>query len=133
MLLMRLVTFGFNTANDPGLNLLAISIVTSSLVIFKGVFVHQIYKQCSLDVLEMTCYLNTAIIGFASLYATNKPEKEQKVIAYISGTIAFLLFLLIVAYHIFKEICLKVWKKLSIKGEVNLIMPVDGDQRDVNC
>ena len=60
------------------------------------------------SVLETICYLNIALFCIMKFHTLNETDyEEQKVVAYISGSITFVLFLSILVYHFFTEIILK--------------------------
>ena len=65
LLLTRAVLYIVSAANvsrDPGVNLLAIGIVITGLLLLKGYSQgSRIYKKWSLDLLEMTCYVNITL------------------------------------------------------------------------
>ena len=71
-----------NVSNDPGVNLLAIGIATSSLFLFKGLLVHQLYKKWPKDILEMSCYFNIVLISLAKFYTLKQTEKDQTIVMY---------------------------------------------------
>ena len=118
LLFIRIVlyaTFALNVSNDPDVNLLAIGIVMLSLFFVKGLFVPKICKKWVLDVLEMAFYLNAALISVANLYAQDKSISGTKVIAYISGSVSFVLFCLVLSHHILTESCVSCLKKFDPK------------------
>ena len=61
------VVFALNTSNNPGVNLLAIGLVVSSLFFIKGLFVSNLYKKWILDILEMIFYMNVVLICLSNL------------------------------------------------------------------
>ena len=130
------VVFALNVSNNPGVNLLAIGIVVVCLILFKGLLIHKIYKNWPIDVLELVWYFNIALVSLAKSFTLEEKESDQMVVTYVSGAIAFILFILIVTCHIVTEIFLPLWKKIKQRSdqvEVNLVNfppSLDSDQRD---
>ena len=105
--------FVLNLSGDPGVNLLAIIVITSSILVLKGYF-GRIYKNWMVDIIELACYLNLTLFS-AAVFFTLKAGRDQTVVAYISGAIAFLLLLVALVYHVFSEVGLKVGRFLNRK------------------
>ena len=129
------LVFALNVSGDPGVNLLAIILVTSSLIFLKGFF-GKIYKNWVVEIVEMICYLNIALFNATILY-TLEAGRSHTFTAYISGSITFALFLVVLIYHVFTEMLLKLWKKYSQKGMdngmengVQLPIVIDSDKTD---
>ena len=110
LLLVRVVLFvvlATNTSQDPYASLVAISIAVSSLFLLKGIF-PRVYKNHLPNILETFCLMNIIFLCIANFYTINKGfAKMQKSLAYISGSITTLLFLFVIAYHLFAEIIIK--------------------------
>ena len=107
-----------NVSNNPSVNTLAIGIsmlflLAMVLNTYHGV-TGQLYRNSIVDLIELVCYMNIALFSIVKLYALgSENEKTQIVVAYISGSITFALFVSIFAYHIFTE-CIaksKHWKQ----------------------
>ena len=114
LLLARVVlylVFALNKSGDPGVNLISISVVSCGLMFLKGL-VSRVYKSWIVEAISMTCYLNMALLSVSTLFLL-EISTNQFIFAFISGTIVILLLLLVFSYHIFTEICLKVWKTLN--------------------
>ena len=110
------VALATNTSQDPYASLVAISVATSSILLMKGT-VFKVYKNQLPNILENFCFLNIILICIVNFYTINKGYTEvQVIIAYISGFIITFLILLVVVYHMFTEIIikLKLWMKLKI-------------------
>ena len=136
LLLVRVVLYiasALNVNRAPGIDLLITGVVMIGLSLFKGhVGINGcIYRKWPLDVLEITCYINLTVLSFAGLY-TLEAQQDQRVVGYISGTITFALFLIVLIYHMFTETCFKKTKianKLKwIRGERH----VDEDEDPVD-
>ena len=123
LLLARIILyiiFALNLSGDPGVNLLAIIVITSSIIILKGYF-GQLYKNWMIDIIELVSYFNLILLS-AAVFFTLKSGTDQSVAIYLSGAAAFILVLVILAYHIFYEVCLKIWqaaKQKRVKLESN--------------
>ena len=117
LLLVRAVLYvavSINVSNDPGINLLALGFVVISILLLKGCLKkNKIYKKWPLELLEMISYMNLAFLCLMSFYLL-EDKKNQKIVAYISGSVMLLLFVLILFYHIIFELILKL--KLWIRS-----------------
>ena len=111
LLLARAVLYLVFVYSSPGLNLLAIVIVTCGLLFLKGHF-GMIYKNWIVDVIEMVCYLNTALFSAAILFTLETGE-YQTVVTFTSVSVMFILVLFVLAYHIHTELFLKLWMKFK--------------------
>ena len=102
LLLVRAIVYTISTADvsisDRTLTLLAIGIIIHLLTIL--LCISKPYKSKLVMALEMICYANIVCLCFATFYASNRPGKGQDMIAYISGTVSLVLFLVILVYHI---------------------------------
>ena len=119
LLLIRAVVYviaAVNVANDPGIDLLAIGFVVVGILLLKGCLKggNKIYKQWRLELMEMLSYINLSFFCLMSFYLLDD-KRSQGVVAYISGSIALILFLIILFYHIIFELILKFklnfWKR----------------------
>ena len=118
LLLARVVlylVFALNESSDPGVNLMAVAIVSCGLFFLKGHF-GRIYKNWIVDTVEMICYLNIALISIIKLF-TLEAEKDQTILACISGTITLTLLVVVLIYHIFTELCLKVRRRTKTRSD----------------
>ena len=101
LLLVRIIlflVFALNLSSDPGVNLLAIIMITSNIFVLKGYF-GRVYKNWMIDAMELASYLNLILFSAAAFF-TLKSGTDQTVVVYISGGTAFILLLVILAYHI---------------------------------
>jgi hypothetical protein len=134
LLLARVVlylVFALNKSGDPGVNLITISVVSCCLMFQKGL-VARVYKRWIVEAISMTCYLNMALLSVSTFFSLEN-RSTQSVFALISGSVMILLLLLVISYHMFTEICLKVVKKLnkkSVKDEISDVSQIDFDSRD---
>ena len=118
LLLVRVTLFTLlatNTSQDPYASLVAISIAVSSLFLIKGVF-SRIYRNLLPNILETFCLMNIIFLCITNFYTINKGyAKMQKDLAYVSGSIITLLFVFVIAYHVYTEIVIKsrLWVVLN--------------------
>ena len=118
LLLVRVILFTLlatNTSQDPYASLVAISIAVGSLFLMKGIF-SRVYRNHLPNILETFCLINILFLCIANFYTLNKGyAKMQKALAYVSGSIITLLFIFVIAYHVFTEIIIKskVWVVLN--------------------
>ncbi len=101
------VTSKNNEYKDYGVALTVICILILSIIVFLG----GIYKQQWLNILNASFYTNLTILSFFSFYsATRQPEfsgrgnETQITATYTSLVIAFVTFLFILAYHVYKRL-----------------------------
>ena len=122
-----------NVSNDPAVNLLAVGITMTCLLLLKGYSQGNLYQKWSLDVLEMACYLNIALFSLVELFIL-EGNRNQEIIAYISGSFTIVLFLLVLVYHLFTEVLSKanVSKLLRQKQEGPEELRIDLLVTDVN-
>lgn len=105
LLLLRTVLFiifASNVLGDPAINLLAIAVAMSLLMVY-GWNIGSVYRKRGLDLLEHSYFLNLGVVSVATLY-TNSTSVSQSTAAYISATIAMVTFVGIVIYHIYMQV-----------------------------
>jgi hypothetical protein len=96
-----------NVSGDPGINLLVTGLVMVSLLLLKGCLERvkgPIYRSWPVDALETSCHINIIFLSFARFY-TLESNKDQSVVAYISGTVVLTLLLGVLAYNVIIQIC----------------------------
>ena len=102
LLLVRAVVYTISSADvsisDRTVTLLAIGIIVYLLTILLCSF--RPYKSRAVQALELICYANIVCLCFATFFISYKEGKSQDTIAYISGTVSLVLFLVVVLYHI---------------------------------
>ena len=97
------ITSAANVSNNPAVNLLAVGIVMICILVLKSYSQGSLYRKWLLDILEMACYVNIALFSLTELFIL-EGNRNQKITAYISGSITIILFLLILIYHLFTEV-----------------------------
>ena len=119
LLLIRAVLYvstAANVSSDPGVNLLVVGIAVTGLLFIKGFFYRSLYRQWSLDLLEMSCYMNLSCFCFAQFFAL-AGNKDRRATAYVSGCFTLALLFIVLGYHVLNEFFMKVtirsWKILT--------------------
>ena len=101
LLLVRIVLFlifSLNTRGNSNINLLTIIITVLILLVYM-VLAGGLYRKWSLNVVECSFFFNLGIFAFATSY-TKVTGHGQVPVAYTSSSIAFTLFIIIVAVHV---------------------------------
>ena len=81
------------------------------LLFLKGIVKKTIYKRWSLDLLEVSCYMNVLCFSLATLFAL-VGNRDETVIAYVSGSVIMLEFLIVICASFLMKVCDKdVWNK----------------------
>ena len=135
-----LLVFAFNDQQDPSINLLAILVGTGMVIVWAWAS-HGVYKNWCLDALEGSFVLNLIILGAATYHVNQSGgSRSQLAVGYTSVSIAFAIFIGILAYHILQQLRqTKLWKKvpkLKLKkldkeaedNPINNLQIVDYDQ-----
>ena len=124
-----LLVFALNPQQDPSVNLLAILVGTGMLHFWAWIS-GGVYRNWCLDALEGSFALNLIILAAATSYVDNS-KGSQLAVGYTSVSIAFITFIVILAYHIFQQLmrhtklCMKVPKlkltdqKVSFQPDAN--------------
>lgn len=101
-----------NVSNDPAINLLAIGGIVTGILILKGYFKgNKIYKKWPVEIIEMISYLNISLFSLTSYYLLGS-RRRQETVAYLSVSVTFVLFVVILLYHVGSEVILKsrLWR-----------------------
>lgn len=93
-----------NIIGDPRVSLASTNILIGLLILVKGVLKKKIYKNWSIDLMEMIIYFN--IISLAVLTLLTESIKIQGTFAYCSIMITFASFLIVVLFHVVRHTCL---------------------------
>ena len=105
-LMLRFILFlVFATSAFRNSSATLIAITTSLLIVtsLTRAFTGRIYKNWYVDILEVLFLLNLGILSVATSHNL-MTSGNQQLVANISGATSLILFLLIVAYHVFKQI-----------------------------
>ena len=109
-----------NATNDPRINCLAVGVIAAGLLLLKGYSQgSRIYKKKSIDFVELVCYVNIALLSLAELFAIGG-SGNREVIAYLSGSVTFILLLFVIISHIYIELGIKsfIWKCLKQRRQM---------------
>ena len=86
-----------NIAGDPRVSLVSTNILIGLLLLMKGVLEKKIYKNWSMDLMEVIIYFN--IISFTVLTLLTESMKTQGILAYCSIMLTFSSLLIIILLH----------------------------------
>ena len=103
LLFIRVILYlvsALNVFGDPKTPLYSIVVMVGSLFLLKEVVKRRIYKKRALNVLESIFLYNLLIFTAATLYLRDT-NGNRIALAYTSTSIAFVLFVLILTYHIY--------------------------------
>ncbi len=123
------LTSALNVSNSFQLNLLAVGMCVTSLIIYKAYIGNTIYKNAILDYLELTYYSNIILLVIATSYY-KRDEKKQSIATAISISVVLMLFLCTLFCHIMLTLRNMKWaKKLKIRLEICLERKRNRDRR----
>jgi len=130
-----LLIFAVNPQQDPSINLLAILVGTGILTIWAWIS-GGVYRNWCLNALEGSFILNLMILA-AATYHVKLSGGNQLAVGYTSVIIALVIFLGILAYHIFRQVrATNLWKVLKMDQRFkNLKLnhaPVNDAEEDEN-
>ena len=111
-----------SVSHNPNINTLVVAISMMFLLLILPKICYSVsghlYRNFILNLLELVVYMNLVLFSIIKLYALGLKRVEiEIVVAYISGSVIFALFVTVLAYHIFSEIIAKtkVWKMSADK------------------
>ena len=96
------VVAAVNVSNDPEVNLLAVAIAITGLLLLKGFANKSIYKRWPLDVLEVSCYVNILCFCLANLFAL-AGNRDGTAMAYVSGSLIVIEFAAILCVELMSK------------------------------
>ena len=110
LLLVRGVVYliaAFSISVDPRITLLSTVAIICCLLVYKTMFIVRVYKNWLLNAMESFMHLNIAIFAVFTLYTFDESgnrnrEILQTVAAYISVGTMFILFLVVITFHIYR-------------------------------
>ena len=104
LLLVRVIVYVVTAANvsgNPQFPLLVIIIAVGCLPMLNKLHGSRVYKKWPTDIIETMMYFN--IVSFAALtWYYHDTASIQEAIAHISVTFTFILFLVVIFYHVYK-------------------------------
>ena len=104
LLLVRVFLYiisAINISGDPRVSLVAIITVVTALQLIRGTCAKTLYRSLAVDIIETIMFFNLVILSTATLY-TFDTAQNQTAVAYTSISITFVIFLAIIAFHIYK-------------------------------
>ena len=113
LLLVRAVLYtvaAVNVSNDPEVNLLAVAIAMTGLLLLKGFANKSIYKKWPLDVLEVSCYINILCFCLAMLFAL-AGNRDGTTIAFTSGSLIVFKFAAVLCIELLSKPAMRLWSK----------------------
>ena len=105
LLLIRVVLlliFSLNTANNPSINLLAITATTISILTHLSL-VGGVYESRLTNITEVSFLLNIGLLSAATFYQVNTSGNKTQ-ITYISTGVAFISFMENTIYHVITKL-----------------------------
>ena len=97
------LVFAVNASGDPGINLMAVSILVGALL-FLRTRTSGLYKNNIFDWLEMTCHLNAGLYSVIQLYLLiSGTEYIVSIATYLTEIITLLLLVAVIAYHMWSN------------------------------
>ncbi len=135
LLLVRVIVYlisAFSASVDPRIALLATVITISCLLVYKAMFLIRAYKNWVLNVLESYVYVNIVLFTSITLYTFDDINKEtlQTICAYISAGTVFILFLLVIAFHVYRFSSIRLFslsQKSKLGRKVNTLLSNNQD------
>lgn len=120
------IAIAANVSGNPRNSLLVVCILLLCLIMFKSYLGITIYRKKSLDYLEMASYFNLLFFIMASFYSLGN-RRTQKRAAYISVSVAFVMFIGVILYHIHITLSrLQCYKTMS-HSVYHLVKKMDRD------
>ena len=117
LLLVRIILFlifSMNIHGSTNVNLLAISL-TVLLLFMHVVIVGSVYQTWHMNIFEYSFFLNLGVLASATLYTSKITGRGQTTVAYTSVSIVFVLFIIIVVFHILTKLkSTQHWNWISV-------------------
>ena len=104
LLLVRVVLYIVASATvsaNPQTIPLITNILVGGLFVFSKIFSLRVYKSTIVDVVDTVLCFNLLALSVLSLYDFKASIMKQKAVAYTSTIITFILFIVVVFYHVF--------------------------------
>ena len=106
LLLVRIVVYIISAGTlsmDHTISIIAIGIATSILLMLST---NRRYNKRPIEVIEVISFTNISCLCLATVFLS-KGGNGQDIVACISGSITFIMFLIVLSYHILTELCFK--------------------------
>ena len=119
LLLVRVIVYlisAFSVSVDPHITLLSTVVITSCLLLYKAMLMIKLYRNWLLNAMESYVYFNLIIFASFTWYtfddfenSSRNKEILQGVAAYISVGTIFVLFLLVIIFHVYRYGSAKIY------------------------
>ena len=106
LLLVRILVYIISAGTlsmDHTISIIAIGIAASILLMLST---NRPYNKRPIEVIEVISFTNIICLCLATVFLS-KGGKGQDIVACISGSITFIMFLIVLSYHILTELCFK--------------------------
>ena len=123
------ITFAANAVGSESFNILAICSVATALLALKG----RVYENHYLDALESSFLLNLSVLSVATIYVRENDlgNTSQALLSDLSVGTAFITFLGIFLFHIFRQLKrMKIWKEGMCFRANERSFFLNGNERD---
>ena len=117
LLLVRVIVFliaTFSESIDPRITLLSTAVIMSCLLSYKTILLIRVYKNWLLNTMESCVYFNITIFAMVTWYTFGDSESQsveilQTVAAYLSAGTIFIIFVLVITFHMYRYGSAKVY------------------------
>lgn len=127
LLLLRVCLYlvaSMNASGEPSINILAVSLSMSSLLLLVSFLKKPIYKNALINGLELACYFHIVVLAVVK-YHILKTRRGDYALAYTSISISFVMFLSVVGYSFAKvSNILKLVRRIKKDTQNNLQAPL---------
>ena len=128
---MLFVVFATSAFRNSSATLMAITTSLLVTIFLTRAFTGRIYKNWYMDVLEGLFLLNLGILSVATSHNLMTGGNQQ-LVADISGVVSLALFLVIVAYHVIKQVTsMNVYRIIHMKLKRKLRPVMDEDDQQI--
>ena len=116
LLLVRVVVYAissFTTSADPRITLLLTVSIMCCLYLYKTAFTIRVYKNWLLSAMESFVYFNIAMFTMITWYNNDQETSENlKIVsAYISVGSIFILFLMVIVFHVYRYSNSRIYRR----------------------
>jgi hypothetical protein len=114
LLLLRLLLtliLSFTASRDPNSSIIAMILSLGIVFLLRLTYAKNLYKKWPVDLLETVLIFN--LFALATLAYTYNDDHTRRILAYISVSFTSILLLVVMAYHIYTYILVRVFPKLK--------------------
>ena len=109
------VTSAVTSPIDSSISLMIIGMITTFLLIL---MTNRLYNSRRMDYLEVISIANTLYFCVGTMYFSKVHGEGQAIIAYISGSVALVLFVIVLIYHLFTELIFQTKLGKQVKQRI---------------